>query len=231
MKGMKAMPMKAMKAMKGAQPPTTSEKIKGTEIKLVKGGKPVRVITKDGKEFPIDAKKAVLKYLASIGQEVKSKVPPPMKKKAMKAPPISKKKQREISKEHSANDKVTQLNTLIMQLIHKEKPALAKGDITYEKAAAGDKQTSTLIITCLPDYKGRKFVGQATTAKEAQQMAASKGLEAIKADVKLQTQLATAQAELKAKKEKRYGKFIETVGKSPKVANTTWYQKALAKVR
>jgi hypothetical protein len=45
-------------------------KIKGTQIKQVKGGGFVRVVTEDGKEFPIEATKGVYKYLRSIGQEV-----------------------------------------------------------------------------------------------------------------------------------------------------------------
>merc|ERR1712187_616683 len=50
----------------GGKPP----KIKGTQIKMVKGGGMVRVVTADEKEFPIEANKAVYKYLKSIGQEV-----------------------------------------------------------------------------------------------------------------------------------------------------------------
>lgn len=46
------------------------EKIKGTQIKMVKGGGMVRVVTSDGKEFPITATKAVYKHLKSIGEEV-----------------------------------------------------------------------------------------------------------------------------------------------------------------
>jgi len=49
------------------------EKIKGTEIKTEKGGRKVRVVTADGKEFPVEATKAVYKYLRSIGQEVEPK--------------------------------------------------------------------------------------------------------------------------------------------------------------
>eukprot|EP00746_Dinoflagellata_sp_MGD_P164419 gnl/MRDRNA2_/MRDRNA2_93034_c0_seq1.p1 gnl/MRDRNA2_/MRDRNA2_93034_c0~~gnl/MRDRNA2_/MRDRNA2_93034_c0_seq1.p1 ORF type:complete len:250 (-),score=79.30 gnl/MRDRNA2_/MRDRNA2_93034_c0_seq1:39-788(-) len=48
---------------------TKPEKIKGTEIKQVKGGGYVRVITADNKEFPPEATKAVYKYLRSIGQD------------------------------------------------------------------------------------------------------------------------------------------------------------------
>jgi len=45
-------------------------KIKGTQIQQVKGGGFVRIVTSDGKEFPIEANKAVYKYLRSIGEEV-----------------------------------------------------------------------------------------------------------------------------------------------------------------
>merc|ERR1719379_1430892 len=63
------------------------EKIKGTQIKQVKGGGMVRVVTSDGKEFPIEATKAVYKYLKSIGEEVVKPNPNQTQggKKAMKA--------------------------------------------------------------------------------------------------------------------------------------------------
>merc|ERR1719498_815045 len=56
----------------GPAPAATGKhvKIKGTQIKQVKGGGFVRVVTADGKEFPITATKAVYKYLRSIGEEV-----------------------------------------------------------------------------------------------------------------------------------------------------------------
>merc|ERR1712046_214562 len=42
----------------------------GTEIKQMKGGRMVRVVSADGKEFPLEANKAVYKHLKSLGIEV-----------------------------------------------------------------------------------------------------------------------------------------------------------------
>merc|ERR1711924_220196 len=58
---------KAKKAERAKIQAAKHEKIKGTKIKEVKGGM-IRVVIADGKEFPIEASKAVKRYLRSIGQ-------------------------------------------------------------------------------------------------------------------------------------------------------------------
>lgn len=60
------MPQLKAAQMVGAKP----EKIKGTQIRQIKGGGWIRVVSADGKEFPVAATKAVHKYLRSIGEEV-----------------------------------------------------------------------------------------------------------------------------------------------------------------
>mmetsp|Transcript_17538 Transcript_17538/g.33078 ORF Transcript_17538/g.33078 Transcript_17538/m.33078 type:complete len:236 (-) Transcript_17538:91-798(-) len=81
---MMAMMKVMMTQMKSSPPAMTAkpEKIKGTQIKQVKGGAFVRVVNADGKEFPIEATKAVYKYLRSIGEEVS--MPGPASKKGKK---------------------------------------------------------------------------------------------------------------------------------------------------
>jgi len=72
-----ANPLAVMKQMMVAQQQAAAagtsgkpEKIKGTQIKQQKGGAFIRVVTSDGKEFPVTSTKAVYKHLKSIGQEV-----------------------------------------------------------------------------------------------------------------------------------------------------------------
>merc|ERR1719428_849035 len=92
---MKAMLMAHMQQEEGGSAAVKPEKIKGTQIKQQKGGGMVRVVTSDGKEFPIQATKAVYKYLKSIGEEV----PEPQKQGVKKVMKKQKEKKEKTSEE------------------------------------------------------------------------------------------------------------------------------------
>eukprot|EP00746_Dinoflagellata_sp_MGD_P002782 gnl/MRDRNA2_/MRDRNA2_105439_c0_seq1.p1 gnl/MRDRNA2_/MRDRNA2_105439_c0~~gnl/MRDRNA2_/MRDRNA2_105439_c0_seq1.p1 ORF type:complete len:284 (+),score=84.47 gnl/MRDRNA2_/MRDRNA2_105439_c0_seq1:125-976(+) len=196
------------------------EKIKGTKIKMVKGGSHVRVIEKDGKEFPIEATEQVMKHLKSIGQEPiltqngKTGSTLPVKKKekmSKKEEQLSKKEEIALHRESCANNQKVQLNGLVAKI---KKSSLVKGDIVYEKIteATDAEQKCTVTIACLPGYEGSQFMGEAATYKEAEQMAAREAIATINADQDLQVQKIMADEERAAKKHQSFKKFLTKKG-------------------
>jgi len=214
-------PMKKAKAKAAGGQPVGGkpEKIKGTEVRAVKGGGLIRVVTHDKKEFPIEAKKGVIKHLKAIGKYVEPQVQG-VKKKGKGGPvvpPHETKAGRKRQKRATANNQKIQCLNLISKILHK---ALSKEDVVFENAQVAEGFQCTARAPCLPGYGSTQFTGPAAeTAKEAEQNAASEILKVINSNAGLMQQVAAAKEAAKQKKRERSEAFMEKHKDAP------WFQR------
>jgi len=243
-KAMKGQPQNAQNGVQGvmkkqkvaqAQGGGKPQKIKGTKVELRKGGGSVRVCP-DGKEFPAESTKAVIKHLKSIGKYVEPVVQGVKTKgKGVQGPQGITKKQRKEQKALSANDPRAQLNGMVGKL---KKGPVAKGDVSYEQAkvstASGSEgyQVTAKVAGLGGKYVSMQFVGEVKdTVKEAGENAAAQALKAISGDAALQKQIAAFDAAALNKKKEQFAKFLavkET--KNPAILEKPWFQKMKVKI-